>query len=99
MKAIRSSETSVLIRATRRHLPEEDKHQDKTHLKDRDDAAVVQILCVRTESIVLFLFKTKRFPENGDRIQSPKLCVLNKKQDMDNAPKHNNCEDTIEHIK
>jgi hypothetical protein len=27
MEAIRSSETSVLIRATRRHLPEDDNHQ------------------------------------------------------------------------
>jgi hypothetical protein len=27
MGAIRSSETSVLIRATRRHLPEDDNHQ------------------------------------------------------------------------
>jgi hypothetical protein len=26
MEAIRSSETSVLIRATRRHLPEDDNH-------------------------------------------------------------------------
>jgi hypothetical protein len=30
MEAIRSSETSVLIRATRRHLPEDDNHQYKT---------------------------------------------------------------------
>jgi hypothetical protein len=29
MEAIRSSETSVLIRATRRHLPEDDKHHRK----------------------------------------------------------------------
>jgi hypothetical protein len=28
MEAIRSSETSVLIRATRRHLPEDDNHHD-----------------------------------------------------------------------
>jgi hypothetical protein len=27
MEAIRSSETSVLIRATRRHLPEDDNHR------------------------------------------------------------------------
>jgi hypothetical protein len=32
MEAIRSSETSVLIRATRRHLPEDDNHQLKIAL-------------------------------------------------------------------
>jgi hypothetical protein len=31
MEAIRSSETSVLIRATRRHLPEEDNYQHLPH--------------------------------------------------------------------
>jgi hypothetical protein len=34
MEAIRSSETSVFIRATRRHLPEDDNHQI---LKGSDD--------------------------------------------------------------
>jgi hypothetical protein len=33
MEAIRSSETSVLIRATRRHLPEDDNHQDYDRLE------------------------------------------------------------------
>jgi hypothetical protein len=32
MEAIRSSEMSVLIRATRRHLPEDDNHQHEKHV-------------------------------------------------------------------
>jgi hypothetical protein len=30
-------------------------------------------------------------PKDEDRIQFPKRCVLNKKQDMDNVEKLNNC--------
>jgi hypothetical protein len=30
-------------------------------------------------------------PEVGDKIQSPKCCVLNKKRTMDNVQKHNIC--------
>jgi hypothetical protein len=37
MEAIRSSETSVLIRATRRHLPEDDNHHCR--VKTYQDAA------------------------------------------------------------
>jgi hypothetical protein len=35
-------------------------------------------------------------PEGGDRIQSPKRCVLNKNRTMNNVQKHSNCtvEDT-----
>jgi hypothetical protein len=38
LEAIRSSETSVLIRATRRHLPEDDNHQEMHHLTSRCSA-------------------------------------------------------------
>jgi hypothetical protein len=30
-------------------------------------------------------------PEEGDRIQSPKRCVLNKNQTMHNVQKYKNC--------
>jgi hypothetical protein len=45
MEAIRSSETSVLIRATRRHLPEDDNHHShrRGNLKSYD--SVVQQKC------------------------------------------------------
>jgi hypothetical protein len=33
MEAIWSSETSVLIRATRRHLPEDDNHQSRSQVR------------------------------------------------------------------
>jgi hypothetical protein len=42
MEAIRSSETSVLIRATRRHLPEDDNHHShrRGNLKSYNDIVV-----------------------------------------------------------
>jgi hypothetical protein len=36
-------------------------------------------------------FNQLGFPEDGDRIQSPKRCVLNKSRTMDNVQKGNIC--------
>jgi hypothetical protein len=44
--------------------------------------------------IEIFAWITKSspyLPEDGDRIQSPKRCVLNKSRTMDNVQKQNNC--------
>jgi hypothetical protein len=43
MEAIRSSETSVLIRATRRHLPEDDNQQRNVDSVNNRDSFMVQI--------------------------------------------------------
>jgi hypothetical protein len=49
MEAIRSSETSVLIRATRRHLPEDDNHHShrrgnlKSYIRDKGSACETDV--------------------------------------------------------
>jgi hypothetical protein len=61
MEAIRSSETSVLIRATRRHLPEDDNHHShrRGNLKSyiaKDDGMPGGVLIVtkHAEQILCF---------------------------------------------
>jgi hypothetical protein len=53
MEAIRSSETSVLIRATRRHLPEDDNH----HSHRRGN--------LKSNIIFVYFFITKNYYNNG----------------------------------
>jgi hypothetical protein len=52
MEAIRSSETSVLIRATRRHLPEDDNHPYKSVLPVLDKIAIELTNFVLTLNII-----------------------------------------------
>jgi hypothetical protein len=56
MEAIRSSETSVLIRATRRHLPEDDNH----HLRNTYSSKYI-----KGKS---FIFRTLRFYVQNIRV-------------------------------
>jgi hypothetical protein len=51
MEAIRPSETSVLTRATRRHLPEDDNH----HSHRRGNLKSYMLCCVRNDWVCVLL--------------------------------------------
>jgi hypothetical protein len=46
------------------------------------------------QSIHIVLISGRFLPEDGDRMQSPKRCVLNKNRTIDNVQKHYNCINT-----
>jgi hypothetical protein len=65
MEAIRSSETSVLIRATRRHLPEDDNHHSHRRGNLKSYIYLVKLLLFLNYvdfelSFAIFFLRTKR---------------------------------------
>jgi hypothetical protein len=61
-------------------------------LKVCDDGILIPLLVFWTLSIVQVDWAqlSRLLPEDGDRIQSPKRCFLNKNWTMDNVQKTNN---------
>jgi hypothetical protein len=77
MEAIRSSETSVLIRATRCHLPEDDNHQivkDFTHLPPISTEIFTERCCSGSSKYALLFFH--EVPEEISIIWIVKILIL-----------------------